>query len=279
MNSTASKIVICLALVILAVVSFFPLARSFPDSGLYSGAVQECTASIDEKTATVLRLTATATVTSAGISAIPGDTATPIAEKLADFSEYFLVILCVLYAEKYLLAIIPSGVFKLLVPLACAFFAAGTLRSSRRRLVQGGKLLLIGLLMLCVIPVSLKVSDTIYRNYQESISATINAAEALTETTDELVQAQEDQTLIDKILGKLRETTGSLTNRAADTLNSFVEAMAVMIVTSCVIPILVLLFFLWVIKQLTGVDLRDYAPRRPRREAREDASQRQRVSI
>jgi hypothetical protein len=28
-----------------------------------------------------------------------------------------------------------------------------------------------------------------------------------------------------------------------------------MIVTSCVIPILVLLFFLWVIKQLTGLDL------------------------
>ena len=269
MNNTVSKIAISLALVILAVVSFFPLAKSFPDSKLYDGAVKECTASIDEKTATVLRLTATATVTSAGISAIPGDTATPIAEKLADFSEYFLVILCVLYAEKYLLAIIPTGVFRLLVPLACAFFIVGALRSSRRWAVQGGRLLLIGLLMLCVIPVSLKVSDTIYRNYQESISATINAAEALTETTDELVQAQEDQGLIEKILGKIKETTGSLTNRAAETLNRFVEAVAVMIVTSCVIPILVLLFFIWVIKQLTGVDLREFAPRRrPRHEAR-----------
>ena len=280
MNSTISKIAVSVALVILAVVSFFPLAKSFPDSGLYDGAVRECTASIDEKTATVLRLTATATVTSAGISAIPGDTATPIAEKLADFSEYFLVILCVLYAEKYLLAIIPAGVFKLLVPLACAFFIAAALRSSRRWAVQGGRLLLVGLLMLCVIPVSLKLSDTIYDRYQDSINETILSAEALTETTDELVQAQEDQGLIDKILGKIKETTGSLTDRAAETLNRFVEAVAVMIVTSCVIPILVLLFFLWVIKQLTGVDLRDYAPRRrPRRAEREDETQRQRVSI
>lgn len=270
MNNTLSKIAICAALVILAVVSFFPIAKSFPDSKLYDGAVQTCTASIDEKTATVLRLTATATVTSAGISAIPGDTATPIAEKLADFSEYFLLILCVLYAEKYLLAILPAGVFRLLVPLACLFFAVGTVRSSRRWAMQGGKLLLVGLLMLCVIPVSLRVSDTIYDAYQDSINATISAAEELTETTDELVQAQEDQGLIDKILGKLKETTGSLTNRAADTLKRFVEAMAVMIVTSCVIPVLVLLFFLWVIKQLTGVDLRDYAPRRrPRHEAHE----------
>ena len=280
MNNTVSKIAVSIALVILALVSFFPLAKSFPDSRLYDGAVRECTASIDEKTATVLRLTATATVTSAGISAIPGDTATPIAEKLADFSEYFLVILCVLYAEKYLLAIIPAGVFRLLVPLACAFFIVGALRSSRRWAVQGGRFLLAGLLLLCVIPLSLKLSDTIYDRYQDSINETILSAEELTETTDELVQAQEDQGLIEKILGKIKETTGSLTDRAAETLNRFVEAVAVMIVTSCVIPILVLLFFVWVIKQLTGVDLRDYAPRRhPRHAEREDETQQQRVSI
>jgi hypothetical protein len=172
--------VICAALIILALVSFFPLAKSFPDSKLYDDTAKECTVSIDEKTATVLRLTATATVTSAGLSAIPGDTATPIAEKLADFSEYFLLILCVLYAEKYLLAIIPAGVFRLLVPLACLFFCVGAIRSSRRWAAQGGRLLLVGLLMLCVIPVSLQVSDKIYDTYQDSINATINAAEELT---------------------------------------------------------------------------------------------------
>ena len=85
--------------------------------------------------------------------------------------------------------------------------------------------------------------------------------------------------MIQSILDRLSETTTSLTDKAVDAVNRFVETLAVMIVTSCVIPILVLLFFLWVIKQLTGVDLRDYAPRRPRREAREAESQRQRVSI
>jgi hypothetical protein len=264
-NNTVSKIVICAALIILALVSFFPLAKSFPDSGLYDGTVKACSASIDEKTATVLRLTASATVTSAGLSAIPGDTATPIAEKLADFSEYFLLILCVLYAEKYLLAIIPAGVFRLLVPLACLAFLVGTLRSSRRWAVQGGKLLLVGLLMLCVLPVSLKISDAIYDRYQDSINVTISNAEELSETADELVQAQEDQGLFDKILGTIKETTGGLTQRAAETLNRFVEAMAVMIVTSCVIPILVLLFFFWVIRQLTGVDLGAAIPRPGRR--------------
>ena len=57
-----------------------------------------------------------------------------------------------------------------------------------------------------------------------------------------------------------------------------------MIVTSCLIPILVLLFFFWVIKQLTGVDLRDYSLRRGHRgpdrgEERRREDQEQRSSI
>ena len=32
------------------------------------------------------------------------------------------------------------------------------------------------------------------------------------------------------------------------------EALAVLIVTSCVLPVLVLLFLLWIVKMLTGID-------------------------
>ena len=48
-----------------------------------------------------------------------------------------------------------------------------------------------------------------------------------------------------------------------------------MSVTSCVIPLLVLLFFLWVIKQLTGIDVGAALPgprRRPRRGKEEPES-------
>ena len=55
-----------------------------------------------------------------------------------------------------------------------------------------------------------------------------------------------------------------------------------MIVTSCLIPILVLVFFLWVVKQLTGVDLREFSapvgrrapPRRPRPDREESEAER-----
>ena len=38
-------------------------------------------------------------------------------------------------------------------------------------------------------------------------------------------------------------------------LNNFMEATAIMIVTSCVIPILVILFFLWFIQVISGTTI------------------------
>lgn len=252
MNNALSKTVICLSLVLLAVVSFFPLANRMSEPARYA----EYTQSIDEKTETVLKLMAASTVTSAGLSAIPGDTATPIAEKLADFSEYFLLILCVLYAEKYLLSIIPLGVFRGLVPLACGLFLVGRFWNPRLLDRQGWKLTLISVALLAVIPLSIRTSDLIYNTYRQSIDSTIASAEELSEETMELSEA-EDAGMLRSILNRLSETKDSLTEKASQILNRFVETLAVMIVTSCLIPILVLLFFLWIFKQLTGMDLRE----------------------
>ena len=280
MNKPVTKAVICLALIVIAVVSFFPIAQRYTSPERYTDYV----ASIDEKTETVLKLMAASTVTSAGITAIPGDTATPIAEKLADFSEYFLLILCVLYAEKYLLTIIPYGVFKGLIPLTCALFIAGRIWNPRLLDKQGFKLLLIGIALLLVIPLSVRTSDMIYNTYKESIDSTLASAEALTDETTELSEAQQDPNVLNRLLNRLSETTGGMIEKASSILNRFVETLAVMIVTSCLIPILVLLFFFWVIKQLTGVDLRDYSLRRGHRapdrgEERRREDQEQRSSI
>lgn len=63
MNNILSRTVICLALILFAVLSFFPLAARFSAPERYT----EYTASIDAKTDTVLKLMAASTVTSAGI--------------------------------------------------------------------------------------------------------------------------------------------------------------------------------------------------------------------
>ena len=115
MEKKLQRLLIAALLVLLAVFSFLFLADRASAPATHASTV----AVIDEKTEDVLKLTASASLASFGVSAIPGDTATPIAGKLADFSEYFLLILTVLYAEKFLITIIGAGVFRILIPCAC----------------------------------------------------------------------------------------------------------------------------------------------------------------
>ncbi len=245
------KLLLCALLALLAVLSILFIADKAADAATHA----ETLGSIDGKAETVLKLSAASALASAGITAIPGDTATPIAEKLADFTEYFMLILCVLYTEKYLVTIIGAAAFRFLIPIACLLAGISLYWNPKLLRSLSIKIAAVALALYIVIPLSLQISDMIYAAYESSVQNTVAQAEELTEKTSSLAEAEEDKGLVASVLERIRETAGTLTDKAADTLNRFVETLAVMIVTSCVIPLLVLLFFLWVIKQLTGVDL------------------------
>lgn len=260
-ETVLKKTLFCLVMVLVAVVSCLFVAER-ASSAESSRAV---VASINEKSETVLKLTAASTLASAGISAIPGDTATPIADKLADFTEYFLLILCVLYAEKYLLAITGAAAFRVLVPCACAALIVGAFWNGRvmRRLAL--RLSLFALALLIAIPASIGVSDMVYDAYRQSIDDTVHASQALGDETNALSEAEGDEGLIASILKQFSDTASSLADKAARLLNRYVEALAVLIVTSCILPLLALAFFVWLFKLLTGVNLRVPTPPRPHR--------------
>ena len=258
-NSSLKIILITVSCILIAALSFFFLAGILSSPETYSGIIR----SIDDKVETVLKLTASSTAASAGITAIPGDVGTPIAEKLADFSEYGILILCVLYAEKYLLSILGSGVFRFIIPVACMLYPLGFFRDLEGIKPILKKIAIVSLALYFVIPLSVHISDRIYETYQASIDNTISAAEDLAEDAAIAGSSAEDQNAIQRIWNALSESASSFAERGAEILNRFIESLAVMIVTSCVIPILVLLFSLWIINQVFGFSIP--APsRRPR---------------
>jgi hypothetical protein len=258
-NSSLKIILITVGCILIAALSFFFLAGILSSPETYSGIIR----SIDDKVETVLKLTASSTAASAGITAIPGDAGTPIAEKLADFSEYGILILCVLYAEKYLLSILGSGVFKFIIPIACMLYPLGFFRDLEGIKPILKKIAIVSLALYFVIPLSVHISDRIYETYQASIDNTISAAEDLAEDAAIAGSSAEDQNAIQRIWNALSESASSFAERGAEILDRFIESLAVMIVTSCVIPILVLLFSLWIINQVFGFSIP--APsRRPR---------------
>ena len=250
-NSSLNIILITVACILIAALSFFYLAGILSSPETYSGILR----SIDDKVQTVLKLTASSTAASAGITAIPGDAGTPIAEKLADFSEYGILILCVLYAEKYLLSILGSGVFKFIIPIACVLYPLGFFRDLEGIKPILKKIAIVSLALYFVIPLSVHISDRIYDTYQASIDTTITAAEDLAEDATLAGSTAEDQNAIQRIWGYLSESASSFAERGAEILNRFIESLAVMIVTSCVIPLLVLFFSLWIINQVFGFSI------------------------
>ena len=250
-NSSLKIILITVACILIAALSFFYLAGILSSPETYSGILR----SIDDKVQTVLKLTASSTAASAGITAIPGDAGTPIAEKLADFSEYGILILCVLYAEKYLLSILGSGVFKFIIPIACVLYPLGFFRDLEGIKPILKQIAIVSLALYFVIPLSVHISDRIYDTYQASIDTTITAAEDLAEDATLAGSTAEDQNAIQRIWGYLSESASSFAERGAEILNRFIESLAVMIVTSCVIPLLVLFFSLWIINQVFGFSI------------------------
>lgn len=215
-------------------------------------------AALDEKKDNVLKLAAGSTASSAGITLIPGDAGTPIADKLADLSKYFLLILCAIYFEKYLLTMTGLLAFRFLIPAACLILIATDLykkdlfglitRGKLRRFA--GKLVAFGLIMYLMVPLSILLSGSIEHTYQDQINETIEAAQKNTEAVEKSASDQEDQSAWDKLVSKFENGVSGLVEQFEKTLSSMLEAIAVLIVTSCLIPILVLVLLVWVAKML-----------------------------
>lgn len=222
--------------------------------------------SLDEKANTILKLSGAAVTASAVISAFPDDTATPLSEKLADFTEYFLLILCVIYAEKYGVTILCALAFRLLIPLACVFGSIHIFRPNPRLKRLALRLVAFALAISIIIPVGTFVADKIYDTYKTSIDNTVTAAEQFSLQDDEVTDGSSQNGVIQSFLNGVSATVSNLLDRATDTVRRFVETLAILIVTSCVIPVLVFIFFIWLSKNIVGLDASfDITPWMPRK--------------
>lgn len=249
--------VLASVLVLLALVSALPLAEVFSRPETYAATIE----TLDEKKANVTALVASSTALSAAITAIPDDVGTPVADKLMDVSSDLGIVLMVIYLEKYLLTIFGLAAFRVLVPVGCALLV-GSLLLMRRSAVTGPlsrlgvKALLMAVVLFAVVPASVAVTDMVDRTYEVSAQTQV----AGDQEADQAEQPEEegDGSILDFIASipeMVTEGVSSLTDDVLDQVNRLIESLAVMIVTSCVIPVVVLLFFLWAANALLGVDM------------------------
>lgn len=255
MNKKVIPLIATGLIIVLILLSFFVVAEKYSNPDSHRHAIE----TLDEKNKTVKELAAASAAASAAITLIPGDAGTPLAEKLADLSTYFLVIISALYLEKYLLTLTGFVAFKIIIPIALIFLLLYLYRGTPalRRLAL--RLAIFGASIFLVIPASVKVSDMIESTYQASIEETIesakNASSEIQEESEKSQKSEDSKSGLSALVNKFKTGVSDGVDNLENILNRFIEALAVMIVTSCVIPILVLLCFVWLTKTLLSVDI------------------------
>ena len=208
-------------------------------------------ASIDRKITTTLELAGASSAASLAVSAIPGDTATPVAEKLADFGSGFLLVLCVLYFEKMMFGVIGYILCILIIPGALLLLMLSGLTGRRALRLFAGCLAASGFLIWVMVPTGLWVSDFVYTTQQETFRETITEAGDLSmeiEEGSEEVDGKESENVVEKIMTTVSSFSAEMVRKAKRLITGFLRALALMIVTACVIPVAVMVVFLWVIK-------------------------------
>ena len=242
------NIIILIVLIAIAIISFFAVAPVMSDPATFGKTIE----SLDAKKTTVAELTAASTAASAAITLLPNDIGTPIAEKLVDLSGYFILIFSAIYLEKFFVTVAGYVTFKFLIPIALIalginrFFDFEVIRKLALRII------VFGLIIVLLIPASVGLSNLIEKTHEYSIQQTIEQANTTSEEINENNDSENEnaiQEFFDKVAGgvsgKLQEFENILSN--------FIDAVAVLIVTTCVIPILVLLLFVVLIRQFFGV--------------------------
>lgn len=242
---------------------------------------------LDQMRNTVLALTAASSLSSTALTLLPGDIATPLAENLADISDYLLVVVAGIWIQKYMFSslgvlalriLIPTGILVGLVP-TLADLLGFELSWEKKWHSLGLKLALLGSVVFLVVPTTIYLTQTLESTYQATLDKTLESAESLdlslTEenqaTTSEPVE-QENQNILGQIgeavsgvvdgvvqfttdtASNIGSTVTDLPQKMIGLLNQMIESLVILIVVNCLAPLAVFFVLMWLVKVIFGKD-------------------------
>lgn len=218
---------------------------------------------LDEKKLTVMELTAATAGSATAIAAIPSDATTPLANQIMDMSSYLIVVIGVIFLEKILLTLTGKLTFLIIIPIACLLYAIYIFVQKEVLRNLAIKLAIFGIVIFTIVPISVKLSDFIEENYGTSITQTIESAKALESNEEEVKQEEQKEenwwnkitSTVSNAVSNIGEGVNELIEKGKLILSNFIDAIAILIITTCVIPIMVLFVLTWVIKIIFDITI------------------------
>lgn len=249
------KLVKILLIVFAVVFSFTVLTHVIPESKF----VQDTVKHLEDGQNTIMKFSGTTIATSLSLSALPNDFASPLASTVSDLNTYFIFIFAVLFVEKLLVI---EGIKIALVWMIPAAGVLGILAILFEKDVFKNfakKLLILGISVILVVPVSTHFTETVCADYLAYVDETIEEAEAGANKINELMtEDAEDATFFDKLSSAFKTAIHDVNDLLAyfkNVVKKCVNSVAVMIVTTFVLPMLVMLLFRWLLTELFALHL------------------------
>ena len=244
------KLVKILLLIFIMVFSFTVLANFVPDTEY----MQETVEYLDESQATIMTFSGTASATSLALSALPEDFATPLASTVSDLNTYFIFMFAVLFVEKLMVLEGTKLAFAYVIPMTCILYGLFVLTDKEMFKNFGRKLLILGIAVIFVIPVSTRFTNLVCRDYMVYVDETIAEADAgATKINEVMSTGDEEVGFFDKIAVAFKNSiqgVSDLLDYFNNVIKRCINSVAIMLVTTFVVPLLILFLFRWLLTEL-----------------------------
>ena len=254
------KILITILLIVVALVSIFGVSKVATSEDTYAKTIKY----LDEKKITVSEMSALSIGAATGIAMAPGDWTTPLANRIMDLSSYFIIIIGVIVLEKILITLLGYAVCNILIPLGCILGIMYVLIMNERlkafTLKWIIKIACLSIVMITIVPISVNLSGYIEDKYSHTINQTLEQAKEIGKEVSEEEAKDKEEGVWDKITNGISnavtavgEGFSNLLERAELLLNNFIDSIAILIITTCAIPILVLLILLKLVNMIFDI--------------------------
>ena len=224
---------------------------------------------LDSKKDEAMQLAVASASASALVSLIPDDACTPIANQLAEITKVCGIVVGAILLEKYLLTTFGFVLFRIVIPACCFILAISTILPRDNRIkaalfVGAVRVIVMSLVVWGSVPSSTFLMDRIHEAYAESISSNLeptvegsddvsaNDVEVEGGLVDWVSMAYDAITSPFQVANNAATWTNNRIDEAKTMLSAAIEGLAVMVVTTCILPILTPVISFLLIKQISA---------------------------
>ena len=132
----------------------------------------------------------------------------------------------------------------------------------KSNLLRVASALLVICLLFAMVPSGVLLTNMVEDTFSESIDQSFAAVEKFSEEVEDSENEDTAQSGLKQFISGITDGVSRMFDTAKNLLSALTDAVAVLVITTCVIPLITMLFFMWLIKTLFGYQIKLPPPRR-----------------